>query len=236
MIQEPRLVLVTGTSRGIGRELAVHLLDRGWQVIGCSRGGEAAVTHERYVHRPVNVASEPEVVDLFRWIRTTFGRLDAVVNNAAVNPALSLTALTPASAAAAIFETNVIGVFLVCREAVKLMMRQNEGRIVNIGSMATRHEVEGEALYTASKAAVNAMTRVLAKEVAAHGITCNVLAPSAVGTGLSSALVRDRLESVLARNAVPELGTTDEVGMVLDWLLSPEGAPVTAQIVYLGGA
>jgi 3-oxoacyl-[acyl-carrier protein] reductase len=233
---DARVALITGSSRGIGNHLVRHLLDRDWTVIGCSRSEYAGLTHERYAHRVVDVASEPDVVELFRWIRSTHGRLDAAINNAAVNPALSLVALTPASAAAETLEANVLGVFLVCREAVKLMMRQETGRIVNIGSMASQHEVAGEALYTASKAAVNAFTRVLAKEVAEQGITCNVLAPAAVEGGIAERVHRDRLQVVLARNAIHQIGAPDEIAAALDWLLSPESSAITAQVIYLGGA
>ncbi len=230
------VVLVTGTSRGIGNHLARHLLERGYRVVGCSRSADAGIEHDRYAHRVADVSSEEDVVELFRWIRQEIGRLDAVVNNAAVNPALSLVALTSAAAAIETLHANVLGPFLVCREAVKLMMRGESGRIVNIGSMATRHEVEGEALYTASKAAVNALTRVLAKEVAAHGITCNVVAPAAVGAGLAEAVDSEALARVLERNAVHEVGTVEEVAQTVEWLLRPESSAVTGQIIYLGGA
>jgi 3-oxoacyl-[acyl-carrier protein] reductase len=235
-MSEPPVVLITGTSRGIGNHLARHFVERGARVVGCSRGDYAGLQDERYTHRVADVGSEPAVVELFRYIRDSYGRLDVAINNAALNPALSLVALTPAAAAAETLAANVLGPFLVCREAVKLMARNRSGRIVNLGSMATRHEVPGEALYTASKAALNAFTRVLAKEVAPQGITCNVVAPAAVESELSAAVDRDKLMEVLARNAIPELGSEADVAAAIDWLISPASAAVTGQIVYLGGA
>lgn len=235
-MRESRVVLITGTSRGIGNELANHFLERGWRVIGCSRNPYTGIEDERYVHRVLDVSSEPAVVDLFSWIRTSYGNLDAAINNAAINTSQSIVALTAATAATETLNANVVGVFLVCREAVKLMMRAKGGRIVNLGSMATRHEVEGEALYTASKAAVNALTRVLAKEVASQGITCNVVAPAAVEGGLSAAVDVDRLRNVLERNAVHHPGTAADVSATVEWLLGPEASAITGQIIYLGGA
>jgi 3-oxoacyl-[acyl-carrier protein] reductase len=229
-------MLITGSSRGIGNHLARYFLDRGWLVVGCSRTEYNGLDHEGYTHHVVDVGSEPEVVELFRSIRGSYGRLDAAINNAAVNPSLSLVALTPATAAAETLTSNVLGPFLVCREAVKLMMRNNFGRIVNLGSMATRHEVQGEALYTASKAALNAFTRVLAKEVAAHGITCNVVAPAAVGSGLVSAVDPEKLAEVLRRNAIPEAGTESDVSSAIEWLTRRESSAITGQVIYLGGA
>ena len=233
---EPPVVLITGASRGIGNHLARHFVERGARVVGCSRGDYSGLEDERYAHRVADVGSEPAVVELFRFIRGSYGRLDVAINNAALNPARSLVALTPAAAAAETLAANVLGPFLVCREAVKLMTRNRFGRIVNLGSMATRHEVPGEALYTASKAALNAFTRVLAKEVASQGITCNVVAPAAVQSELSAAVDRDALMEVLARNAIPELGSEADVAAAIAWLIAPASAAVTGQIVYLGGA
>ncbi len=233
---EPEVALITGTSRGLGNHLAHHLLERGYRVVGCSRTEVPDLQHERYVHRTVDVSSEADVVELFRFIRSEFGRLDVAINNAAINPTLSLLALTPTSAASDTFATNVIGPFLVCREAVKVMMRGDSGRIINVGSMATRHEVEGEAIYTASKAALNALTRVLAKEVAEYGITCNVVAPAAMPTDLMAAVDPAKLEEVLARNAIREVGAPEDLARVVDSLIGPEAAAITGQVIYLGGA
>lgn len=230
------VVLITGTSRGIGYHLAEHFAARDWSVIGCSRSADAGPTNAQYEHRALDLTSEEQVVELFRFVRERYGRLDAVVNNAATNPTRSLLALTPASAAASTLSANVLAPFLVCRESVKLMMRRSSGRIVNIGSMATRHEVAGEALYTASKAALIALTRVLAKEVAQHGITCNVVAPAAVEGGIAAEVDSKKLQAVLDRNAVPHAGTPAEIAEVVDWLVGAHGAAVTGQVVYLGGA
>lgn len=230
------VILITGTSRGIGNHLARHFLSTGARVIGCSRSDQSSIDHENYSHFALDIGSEPEVVEMFRSIRSEFGRLDAAVNNAAVNPTLSLVAMTSYAAAEQTMRTNFLGPFVVAREAVKLMMRNKFGRIVNLGSMAARHEVQGEALYTASKAALNSFTRVLAKEVAAHGITVNVVAPAALETELMSSVDPVKLKEVLQRNAIPALGTFEEVSNIVDWLLKPESGAVTGQIIYLGGA
>ena len=230
------VILITGTSRGIGNHLALHFLGAGARVIGCSRTDQTSIDHENYSHFSLDVGSEPEVVEMFRSIRSEFGRLDAAINNAAVNPTLSLVAMTPYAAAEQTMRTNFLGPFVVAREAVKLMMRNKFGRIINLGSMASRHEVQGESLYTASKAALNAFTRVLAKETAAHGITVNVVAPAALETELMAAIDPVKLKEVLQRNAIPHLGTFPEIAHTVEWLLKPESSAITGQVIYLGGA
>src|SRR5688572_16721043 len=118
---QPRLVLVTGASRGIGRFLAEHLLEQGDAVIGCSRS-ESDLTHPKYEHRVADVTREDQVVRLLKHVRRVYGRLDVVINNAGVatmNPAL----LTPLSCAESIVRTSLLGSFLVCREAAKVLLK-----------------------------------------------------------------------------------------------------------------
>jgi 3-oxoacyl-[acyl-carrier protein] reductase len=101
--------------------------------------------------------------------------------------------------------------------------------------MASKHEVPGESLYTSSKSAINAYTRVLAKEVAKMGITVNVVAPSAIETELSNQINREALNEVLSRNAINELGNFSDVSNIIDTLIKPESSAITGQIIYLGG-
>jgi 3-oxoacyl-[acyl-carrier protein] reductase len=230
------VIFITGASRGIGRHLARHYLGQGLEVIGCSRGAPPEEPAPNYSHFQLDVTSEAAVTKVFRDIRTRFGRLDIVVNNAAVNPALSLTLLTSYEAALQTLTTNVLGPFVVSREAAKLMMRRKWGRIINFSSMAARHEVAGEAIYSASKVAVQSLTRVMAKELHAHGITCNVIAPSAIATGMTAGIPEGALREVLARNAIPDFGTASDVSNVIDWLIKPESNAVTGQVIFLGGA
>lgn len=230
-----QVILVTGTRKGIGRELALHYASAGHAVIGCSRG-ESSIVHNNYRHYVLDVADEKPVRAMFSEIRKFYGKLDVLINNAAINPTLSPATLVPKQAAEQAMQTNFIGSFLMSREAVKIMMKHAYGRIINFGSMAVKHEEKGEAIYTASKAAVIAFTRVLAKEVFDQGITCNVISPAAIDTDLLKAVDQDALQQVLKRNAVPSIGTTAELIGVIDWLLLKESNRITGQNIYLGGA
>jgi 3-oxoacyl-[acyl-carrier protein] reductase len=124
---------------------------------------------------------------------------------------------------------------LCTREAIKLMLKNKFGRIINLGSMASKHEVPGESLYTSTKSAINAYSRVVAKEVAKMGITVNVIAPSAIETELSKKINRDALNEVLSRNAINELGDFTDVSNIIDSLIKPESKAITGQLIYLGG-
>ena len=229
------VAVITGTSRGIGRHLAEHLLRAGYSVEGCSRSA-GSIAHPNYHHHTTDVSSERDVIEMFRLIRQRHGGLQVAINNAAINPTMSLAMLTAFSKAQEAIATNVLGTFVVCRESAKLMMRTKWGRIINIGSMAAKHEVAGEAIYTASKAAVNALTRVLAKELYPHGITCNVIAPAAIDTELTAQINPEALRELLRRNAIPEFGSPADVCAAVDSLIRPDSAAITGQILYLGGA
>ncbi len=229
------IILITGTSRGIGKYIAEYYCSLNYTVIGCSRT-ESTITHDDYSHFVVDVGKEQELIEMFKSIRQHFKRVDVLINNAAINPAIISGALVPYTTVEKVFKVNVFAPMFCCREAVKLMLRNKFGRIINIGSMAAKHEVPGEGLYTSTKAAMNAYTRVLAKEVGKMGITVNVLAPAAIRTELSSKINQTALAEVLSRNAINDYGDFEDITNSLDFLIKKESKHVTGQIIYLGGA
>ncbi len=229
------IMLITGTSKGIGEYLANYYLNMGFIVVGCSRN-TCKIEKDNYIHFIADIANENEILNIFRIIRKDYKRLDVLINNAAINPAILNVAFLPYETIQKIFRVNVFAPIMFCREAIKLMGRNKFGRIINIGSMATRHEVAGEALYTSTKASINAFTRVLSKEVINSGITVNVLAPSVIETDLSKAINQDALFEVLNRNAVKKYGDLIDISNSIDYILREESKSVTGQIIYLGGA
>lgn len=234
LAESGRVMLISGTSRGIGRTLAGYYSRGGFEVVGCSRRS-VDLGLPRYRHFALDVSDERAVREMFFAIRKTYGRLDVLLNNAAINPAVAPVLLTPISSVEKTFRVNFLGTYLLSREAAKLMSRNRFGRIVNFSSMAAYHRVPGEAAYSASKAAVEAFTSVFAKEVYRQGITCNAIAPSAVPTELSAAVDKNALSDVLKRNAIPVFGTTDDVAAAVDCLIDDRSSAVTGQTIYLGG-
>ena len=128
-----KTALVTGSSRGIGHDIAAYLIEHGDTVIGCSRGA-SQLSHEKYRHFRTDVSDEGSVRKMFSEIASEFGRIDLLVNNAAL--ALSrLALLTSAAEFASIIQVNLTGAFIVSREAIRLMKRTRFGRIVNFSSI-----------------------------------------------------------------------------------------------------
>lgn len=233
MIKKP-VMIITGTRVGIGKYLAEYYTENGFIVIGCSRN-EINYSLDNYFHFCLDITNEVSVKKMFTEVRKQYGRLDVLINNAGVNYALSPILLVPYESALKTVEINLLGTFLMSREAVKIMMKNSFGRIINFGSMAGKHEVKGEAIYTASKTAIVSMTKVIAKEIYSYGITCNVISPSAIDTDLMKNVNYNALKEVLSRNAIPDLGKLEDVSHTIDWLIKSKSNAITGQIIYLGG-
>lgn len=231
---QKQVILITGTSRGIGRYLAEYYVRKNFEVIGVSRG-ENDFKAENYRHFSLDIVDEGKIKEMFFAIRKSYKQLHILVNNAAINTSNAPVLLTPLTAVTKAFETNFVGTFLVAREAAKLMSKNSFGRIVNFSSMAVQHDVPGGSIYTATKAAVVAFSRVFAKEIHKLGITCNVVAPAAIETDLSRALNQQVLLEVLQRNAIHGFGQFSDVTNVIDWLIQPESQGITGQTIFLGG-
>lgn len=230
---DPPVVLVTGARRGIGRFLAEHFANQGALVVGCGRS-DAEWTHDRIDYRVADVSREADVTSLFAHVRRTHGRLDVTVNNAGI-ASMNHALLTPLATVERLLATNFTGTFLVARESAKLMQRRRYGRIVNITTVAVPLHLEGEAVYAASKSAVETLTRVLAHELGPLGITCNAVGPSPIATDLIRHVPREALDAITARLAIKRLGRYEDVANAVDFFARPESDYVTGQVLYLGG-
>ena len=227
------VMLITGTRKGIGRYLAERYAAQGYTVYGCSRG-EIPETIPNYTHFCLDVANENDVRSMMREVRTRSERLDVLINNAGI-ASMNAMLLTPLDTARRIIETNVIGTFLLCREAARVMQRCKYGRIVNFTTVAVPLKLDGEAIYAASKAAVATLTDIMARELASYGITVNAIGPTPIRTDLIRAVPEKKLERLLERQAIHRFAEFDDVANVIDFFIRPQSAMVTGQTVYLGG-
>lgn len=227
------VMVITGTSRGIGRGMAEHFAAGGYRVAGCSRS-PSTLQMEHYCHTQVDVGEESQVRDWIRSIRKSNRRIDVLVCNAGIPPSATALTLTSAEHFDRVLRTNLAGTFYVCREVAKVMMLQRAGRIITISSITADLHEEGTSIYSASKSAVTEMTKVLAKELAPMGVTCNVVAPSLITTAAVEGLGEAVAARFLAKQTFPRAITVDEICNVVSFFASPASSSISGQVIHMG--
>nr|ABK23553.1 unknown [Picea sitchensis] len=249
---EGRVAVVTGASRGIGREISLHLAEKGARVIvnysSNQRNAEEVASlinnsstscgvGVRAVVCKADVAEPSQVVQLFDMAEHTFGPLHIVVNNAGIldskNPTIAQTSNEDWDRT---FQVNCKGAFLCSREAAKRVVRGGGGRIINISSSGVGMLTPGFGAYKASKAAMEMMTRILAQELRGTQITANCVAPGPVATDMFLA-GRSEAEVEAAAKSSPfeRLGRVEDVAPLVAFLASDEGEWVNGQVVRVNG-
>lgn len=228
-----KVILVTGTSRGVGKSLKNYFLANGAIVVGLSRSAEES-DNPRYLQLKADISDEKQVRSACGNILKKFGRLDVLVNNASVLTS-QYSMIMPSDDARKMIETNLLGTFLISREAAKLMKKNSFGRIINISSMAVRLEPMGDSVYAATKAAVITLTNVLAREFSSFNITCNSLGITAIKTDMLKQLPEDKIDAIVGKLTVPRYASMSDIENVVDFFASEKSSYITAQTIYLGG-
>ncbi|RDS79563.1 oxidoreductase [Dyella monticola] len=245
----PKVVLITGASRGIGRATAKLLGAQGWS-IGINFMQNEAAAHEAVAEVrqaggdafPIrgDAADESDVLAMFDAVESTFGRVDALVNNAGiVAPSMPLADMSIARLKK-IFDVNILGAYLCAREAARRMSKGRGGHggvIVNVSSIASRLGSPHEYVdYAGSKGAIDTMTIGLAKELGQEGVRVNAVRPGLIDTEIHASGGRpDRAAMLGAQSPLGRPGTADEVAETIVWLLSDAASYVTGALLDVGG-
>ncbi len=239
-----KTAVVTGASRGIGRGLAVRLADAGAHVAVAARDaaalGEmvAEIEGNGGVAFPVqiDVADVASIRQGFDAVRDHFGSVDVLVNNAGLGANHAAEDVTEADWDE-MMAVNLRGLFFCCQAAGRIMLAQGAGRIVNMSSQAGVVGIRDHAVYSASKGGVNLLTKVLALEWSARGVTVNAVAPTFIYTpGTAERLDQpDYLRGVLERIPIGRVGTIDDVAAAVLYLASPAGGMVTGHVLLVDG-
>ena len=226
-------ILITGTRKGIGKDLANYYLSKEYHVIGCSRSN-IDFNHNNYTHFNLDISDEQSVKKMFLSIRKKKMNLEILINNAGL-ASMNHFLLTPLKKSHEIFDTNFFGTFLISREAAKIMKKKNYGRIINISTVGTRLKLKGEAIYTASKSAVENLTVVMSRELSEYGITVNGVGPTPAMTDLIRFVPKDKIDNIINDLAFDRLTEMKDITNVIDFLISPNSDYITGQIIFLGG-
>ena len=236
-----RVFIISGSSRGIGKALSEHYLGCGDIVVGCARS-TSDIAHENYRHFILDINDEKAVVAMVRAAKKEFGKIDICLNNAGM-ASMNHILTTSYESAKRLVDVNFLGAFLLSREAAKAMISNKisnknsatSGVIINFSSVATPLCLEGEAIYAASKAACENLTKTMAKELASYSIRVNAIALAPVQTDLIKAVPKDKINALLEQQAIKRFGEFDDIINVVDFFISQKSDFITGQIITLGG-
>lgn len=236
-----QVALVTGASRGIGRAIALELAARGLKVVGTAttddgaRGiAEALVSHEGCRGIRLDVTDGAAVDAAIETIVKELGALHVLVNNAGITRD-TLSMRMKDDDWDAVLDTNLKAVFRTSRAAIRPMMKQRYGRIVNITSVVGASGNPGQANYAAAKAGVAGMTRSLARELGSRGITVNCIAPGFIETDMTKALSDAQTGALLAQIPLGRLGQASDIAHAVAFVASPQAGYITGTELHVNG-
>ena len=234
-----RVALVTGATRGIGRAIALELAECGATVIGTatSEAGAGKIT-EALAGKGrgivLNVTDAQASKQAVEAVVAEFGRIDILVNNAGITRDMLAMRLSD-EAWDAVIETNLTAVFRLTRAALRPMMKQRYGRIINMSSVVGAMGNSGQANYAAAKAGMVGMSKSVAREVASRGVTVNCVAPGFIETDMTAALPEDVKTSLQAQIPAARLGKTDDIAAAVLYLASEPAGYVTGTVLHVNG-
>ena len=238
-----KVALVTGGSRGIGRAIALTLARQGASVIinyQSNAGAAEEVVSQIKARGGQAVAIQGDVRDpaaaaeMVKAATSAYGRLDILVNNAGLTRDTLLPMMREEDWDVVV-DTNLKGAYNVTKAALKPMLRQKSGRIINITSMAGIAGNAGQANYSAAKAGLIGFTKSVAKEIGSRAITVNAVAPGFIPTDLTSSVPQELIDKATAMSALKRTGTADDVANAVVFLASDEAAWITGQVLAVDG-
>jgi 3-oxoacyl-[acyl-carrier protein] reductase len=238
-----KVALVTGASRGIGREIALELARQGANLAVNYSGSEAkanevvdeikALGREAFAVK-CDVSNSAEVADMVKAAIDRFGRLDILVNNAGITKDNLLMRMKEEEWDDVI-SINLKGVFLCTKAVTRQMMKQRQGRIINIASIVGVSGNPGQANYVAAKAGVIGLTKTTAKELASRNITVNAIAPGFITTDMTDKLPEEVKTEMLKQIPLARFGEPKDIAKVTAFLASDDAAYMTGQTLHIDG-
>lgn len=240
---ENKIALVTGASRGIGRQIALTLAGLGAAVIvnynGAKERAEEVVDEitkngGRALAVQANIAVAEDVERLFKEAVAAFGRIDILVNNAGITKDNLILKMSEEEFDA-VLDTNLKGAFFCMKHAAKLMLKQKGGRIINISSISGIVGNPGQANYCAAKAGLIGITKSLARELGSRGITVNAVAPGFIETDMTRELSEQIRAGMLSQIPLKRAGSAEDVAQAVAFLASDHASYITGQTLQVNG-
>ncbi len=237
---DPRVVIVTGGSRGLGAGIVRAFLADGDRVATCARSMTpeveewAAAEPDRFLFETADLSSPDDAKRFVTAVIERWGRVDVLVNNAGVARDGILGMVTDDDLDAVI-DLNLKGTLYVTRLVSRRMLAKRSGSIVNISSIVGLSGYRGLSVYSATKAALDGLTRALARELGSRGITVNSVAPGYLRTEMSHGLDEDQLQQIVRRTPAGRLGEPADIARVVQFLVDPANSYLTGQVIVVDG-
>lgn len=233
-----KVALVTGASRGIGKAIATQLKNLGAVVIGTATSEHGAEKISEYLGEGnglvLNVTNDESIASLFETIKTKHGSIDILVNNAGITKDNVFMRMKD-SEWHDIIDTNLSSIFKLSKSVIRPMMKNRNGRIINIGSVVGSMGNAGQVNYSTAKAGLLGFTKSLAREVASRGITVNTVAPGFIDTDMTQTLTDEQKEGIFAQVPANRLGKPEEIANTVAFLASDSAAYITGETIHVNG-
>lgn len=224
------MIVVTGASRGLGRDICDRLVSKGVEVLGVSRSASKLP----FETLSCDVSSISQVVELTKQLKIRGLKVDGLVNAAGI-ASMNLALTTPLETSKRIVETNLLGTIYCSQALGPLLVRNKGGSVINFSTIAVALALSGEAVYAASKAGVEGFTRAFAREMSGFNVRVNCIAPGPISTDLIRGVSEEQIRSVVSRQILPRQFTPSDVSDLVELLLDPRSRSLSGQILNVGG-
>ena len=236
MQKESKKILITGASRGIGRDIALNSKEKGYKVLGTSTTNEGVSSlKENGIHGLQLDLNDKKSVESFNGLLTQeHPDIAVLVNNAGITRDNIVLRMSEEEWMD-VLNVNLNGAFKVTKTVLKFMLKKRWGRILNITSTSASTGNRGQANYAAAKAGIEAFSKSLAKEVGSRGITVNAIAPGYIQTDMTKVISENVKEEILSQIPLSRFGKPEEISQLVDFLISDEASYITGQTIHING-
>ena len=243
MSEEKKVALITGATRGIGREIALTLAEEGYNIaLNYRKANEELEKLRKEIEEKGvkclavcgDVSNFEEVEEFVKEIISEFGRIDVLVNNAGITKDMLLMRMKKEDFESVV-DVNLVGTFNVTKNVISYMMKARSGRIVNISSVVGISGNAGQTNYSASKAGIIGFTKSLAKEVASRNINVNAVAPGFIETNMTEVLKEEIKEEIAKSIPLKRMGKAKDVANLVKFLVSEDSSYITGQVINVDG-